>query len=512
MNIESNRIIALSYQEPTDGNSLGISNTCTVGAKTITPGKVKYEEVPPIDDHGRQQAAQAPAAQQRQADSAVNVNTPVASTKFELHKAILFNLDKRAYVVNKAYIELFPNPTDASLEPYNVPYHRMDPRPIEYGFFGDCIYLHTLFIAVNIFYCTHGTDNVIQLAITLLQSLKGFLPDKFEHFLEAYDQVSIMNLNFTSRERAFIIAMHSIGKIFFDKKYCTTRTLNSSIIKFAQAYGITLPKCISSIAHTSTVVKKRKVIDDRDTVQRFTANLGELQRINLFDEGLHNGLIRAAILQTMVKADQHLIPACRNHDLPFYDLFPYMLRPYGNFLTSIFDDEFYKAISSNSSNQEVIEFLQKRSDLLLTDSASIDNGHALPTPSPLSSNGTSSYEAPSSLGTDGGTDDPNRSMSQIKRKSDVHCWERFINYNFRMLPTLWRRFTPSLKAQWKAEQMAKWPHEKPRHSGAFQSRDEKRRREKEAHGDEIRRIRHRTEHDRDRNNRYDRDYHRDHYR
>ena len=100
---------------------------------------------------------------------------------------------------------------------------------------------------------------------------------------------------------------------------------------------------------------------DRDINQRLRDNLHVLSGIHIVHDGVTKSLTKAAQLQQLIRDDFSALPHMNGVELAYFDLFPHLLRPYGNKLHSL-DADFYRDLNECTSNQAKIVFLQQRSD------------------------------------------------------------------------------------------------------------------------------------------------------
>ena len=134
---------------------------------------------------------------------------------------------------------------------------------------------------------------------------------------------------------------------------------------------------------------------DRDLNERLRDNLHVLSGIHIVHDGVMKSLTKAAQLQQLIRDDFSALPHMKGVELAYFDLFPHLLRPYGNKLHSL-DADFYRDLNECTSNQSKIAFLQQRSDLLMKDAEQIDAALRIELPS--SARPTSSQQHHSNRG------------------------------------------------------------------------------------------------------------------
>ena len=158
---------------------------------------------------------------------------------------------------------------------------------------------------------------------------------------------------------------------------------------------------------------------DRDVNQRLRDNMNALSCIHLVNDGVLWGFTRATKLQQLIRDDHNAIPHMRDTNIPYYVIFPHMLRPYGNKINSL-DADFYRDLNECKINDDKIRFLQARSDLILKEADQIDA--AISERDPVTSRRTNSHK--NNRGNDKFT---------LTHRAQVHIWDKCMNCNYRML-------------------------------------------------------------------------------
>ena len=192
---------------------------------------------------------------------------------------------------------------------------------------------------------------------------------------------------------------------------------------------------------------------DRDINQRLRDNLHVLSGIHVVHDSVVISLTKAAQLQQLIRDDFSALPHMNGVELAYFDLFPHLLRPYGNKFHSL-DADFYRDLNECTSNQAKIVFLQQRSDLLMKDAEQIDGAIRLDNPS--SARRTTSQQNQSKNGYY--TSNNNRT---IANKYHVRSWNKCIDNNYRLPPQVWPRLTNELRETFTAERNRRWPNSQP---------------------------------------------------
>ena len=205
---------------------------------------------------------------------------------------------------------------------------------------------------------------------------------------------------------------------------------------------------------------------DRDINQRLRDNCHVLGGIHIVHDGVVKSLTKAARLQQLIRDDFSALPHMPGMELLYFDLFPHLLRPYGNKLHSL-DADFYKDLNECTSNQAKIVFLQQRSDLLMKDAEQIDA--ALNFDHPSSARRTTSQQNYSNHG------NYNQNDNRITSKYNVRSWTKCIDNNYQLPSAVWSRLTTDLRETFRTERNRRWPNSQPQpyptHTNGKRNRD-----------------------------------------